>query len=61
MDTLTDGLPSKHGHFLDTQEIKGVNATKDVNGGASTYNDKGYIDRGEPIRTADLGVPNAAL
>ena len=45
---------------MDTQEVKGVNTT---NGGDSvnTYYYKGYNDRGEPIRTADLGVPNAAL
>ena len=60
VDTLADGISSKHGHFMDTQEVKGVNTT---NGGDSvnTYYYKGYNDRGEPIRTADLGVPNAAL
>lgn len=45
---------------MDTQEAKEVNTTKGDNS-LSAYNYKGYSDRGEPIRTADLGVPNAAL
>ncbi len=60
VDTLTDGLPSKHGHFLDTKGAIGGKKAKTVND-VSHENTKWYVGRGDRIRTSDLGVPNAAL
>ncbi len=60
VDTLIESFPSKDGHFMDTQEVKSGNTTENDNNVNADKVD-GYTGRGEPIRTADLGVPNAAL
>ncbi len=60
VDTLIESFPSKDGHFMDTKGVIGGKKTKTVND-VSSENTKWYVGRGEPIRTADLGVPNAAL
>jgi hypothetical protein len=58
VDTLTDGLSSKHGHYMDTWEAKGGKA-KEGHSGVSADYVNACFNRGDRIRTSDLGVPKA--
>ena len=60
VDTLADGLPSERRHFMDTREGQGMNESK-TRKDVISDNTNSCINRGDRIRTSDLGVPNAAL
>ena len=60
IDTSIEPVSSKDGHYLGPQGRK-QSSTKETSSDVSSYETDSYVGRGEPIRTAGLGVPNAEL